>query len=44
MLGCSLLAVLSRDAEFMQLECNLTREQEAVYNAAVVFWKVNHMA
>ena len=30
----------SRDAEFMELECELTQEQEDVYNEAVSFWKV----
>lgn len=29
-----------RDAEFMELECQLTQEQEDVYNEAVSFWKV----
>lgn len=33
-----------RDAEFMELECPLTPEQEATYNDAVIFWKVSSVA
>ena len=33
-----------RDAEFMELECPLTVEQEATYNDAVSFWKVSSVA
>ena len=35
---------LGRDAEFMELECPLTAEQEATYNEAVSFWKVSSVA
>lgn len=31
---------MDRDAEFMELECPLTADQEQVYNDAVHFWKV----
>ena len=37
---CKLLFPPSRDAEFMELECPLTADQEVVYNDAVCFWKV----
>lgn len=33
--------MIIRDAEFMELECELTQEQEDTYNEAVSFWKVH---